>query len=167
MQTYLTQLQTFERILTDDGFATRLHASDESIPYDVLLVGIGDEDGEGYQLELTFIPEMEEELDGASLLQCFVQVPAELADGAESDLMRLLNRINGHLPLVGFCYLDGERMLCYRHVLMIPNKGDSDGALVKQTAWMISYLLSTFGGAVASVAAGSRTIDDVINDIGL
>ncbi len=167
MQTYLTQLQTFERILTDDGFATRLHPSDATIPYDVLLVGIGDEDGEGYQLELTFIPEMEEELDGASLLQCFVQVPAEIAEGAEADLMRFLNRINGHLPLVGFCYLHDEGMLCYRHVLMIPNRDDTDGALVKQTAWMISYLLSTFGAAVASVASGSRGIDDVLNDIGL
>jgi hypothetical protein len=147
------RLARFARDLGEEDFPSRLVEATEEVPYDTLLVAVAGEDGEpGWRLELSFLPGMEEQLDGASLLQCFVQVPAAVA--AEGELLRLLARLNTRLPLVGFAYLEEQRMVCFRHLLMLPADDETSAALVVQTTWMISYLLTLFANPVACVAQG-------------
>jgi putative sensory transduction regulator len=150
------RLLRFARDLEIESFPSRLVEATEEIPYDTLLVAIAGEEGEdprpGWRLELSFLPGMEEQLAGASLLQCFVHLPAEVA--APSELLRLLARLNARLPLVGFAYDEEQRMLCFRHLLLLPADDDVAAALVVQATWMTSYLLSLLGAAVTRVARG-------------
>lgn len=147
------RLLRFARDLEAESFPGHLVEATAEIPYDTLLVAVAGEEGDpGWRLELSFLPGMEEQLAGASLLQCFVHLPAEIA--ARGELLRLLARLNARLPLVGFAYVEEERMLCFRHLLLLPAVDDTAAALVVQATWMISYLLSLFGRAVARVARG-------------
>lgn len=160
-----SRLEAFERLLRAQAFPTRLMPGGAEVPYDVLLVGLSDVDGRGeWQLELSFVPGMEAELEGVSLLQCFVHLPAEVPPGAENELRRLVVRLNGRLPLVGFGWLDAERMACFRHTALLPGDDAAADEVVLQTAWMIGYLLSVFGAGVQAVAEGRVGFEEAIRD---
>ncbi len=154
------RLLRFARAVEAESFPTRLVEATAEIPYDTLLVALeGEESEPGWRLELSFLPGMEEQLAGASLLQCFVHLPAEVA--AEGELLRLLARLNARLPLVGFTYVEEQRMICFRHLLLLPADDATATALAVQATWMISYLLSLFGQAVLRVAQGEIPADAV------
>lgn len=156
-----TQLELFGHRLGEEAFETRLVPAGGAIPYDTLLVGItGDEEGgPGWQLELSFIPNLEEQLEGVSLLQCFVAL-SEVR--ARAELLRFVVRLNTKLPLVGFGALDEPSLACFRHTLMLPEDAETAAAMVVQAAWMISYLLTLFGQPVALVAAGDATVEEAL-----
>lgn len=160
-----SRLEAFERLLRANGFPTRLMPGGEEVPYDVLLAGLSDAAGRTeWQLELSFVPGMEAELEGASLLQCFVHLPAKVPPAAEDELRRLVVRLNGRLPLVGFGWLDAERMACFRHTALLPGDDAAADEVVLQTAWMIGYLLSVFGAGVQAVAEGRLGFEEAIRD---
>jgi hypothetical protein len=156
------QLELFARRLGEEAFETRLVPAGGAIPYDTLLVGItGDEESApGWQLELSFLPNLEDQLEGVSLLQCFVALSANLR--ARAELLRFAARLNTRLPLVGFGALDEPSLACFRHTLMLPEDAETAAALVVQAAWMISYLLTLFGQPVALVAGGEATIEEAL-----
>lgn len=159
------RLQAFERLLRAQGFPTSLVLAGAEVPYDVLLAGLSDTDSaRQWKLELSFLPGMEEELEGLSLLQCFVHLPVQAAPAALGELRRLIVRLNGKLPLVGFGWLDAEGMACFRHVAMLPAAEAAAGEVVVQLAWMTGYLLGVFAPAVLAVAAGTRTADQALAD---
>ena len=163
MTEHAAALAHWEALLAGEGFPTRLVPAGPDAPQDTLLAGVTGDDGTLlYQVELSFIPGMEEQLEGASLLQCFARVPGDAAPAAEPELARLLLRLNGRIPLVGFGFLEAERMLCFRHVLVLPADPAAADALVVQTAWLVSYLLTLFGASAAAVAAGALSADDAI-----
>lgn len=155
------QLELFGRRLGEEAFETRLVSAEGAIPYDTLLVGItGDEEGAlGWQLEFSFIPNLESQLEGVSLLQCFVALPEVRA---RAELLRFAVRLNTKLPLVGFGALDEPSIACFRHTLMLPEDAETAAAMVIQAAWMISYLLTLFGQPVALVAGGEATIEEAL-----
>jgi hypothetical protein len=160
-----TRLRAFDALLRAQGFPTGLVLETPEVPYDVLVAGLSDADEtRQWQLELSFVPGMEEQLDGAALLQCFVHLPAEVPPAAEDGLRRLVVLLNTRIPILGFGWLEAERMPCFRHTLMLPEDNDSAGALMVQTAWMIGYLLSVFAGTVQEVASGTRTVDEAMRD---
>lgn len=154
-------LAGFASSLAGEGFGVEIVPAAGDIPYDVLLVALAPEgEGDGRQLELSFLPGLEEQLAGASLLQCFVALPAEVA--AEAELERLIARINAQLPLVGFGFWRERRLPCFRHILMLPDEPGTAASLVVQAAWMISYLLSLFAESVADVARGHFKTEDAL-----
>ena len=159
------RLQAFERLLRAQGFPTSIALESAEIPYDVLVVGLSDTDGaRQWQLELFFLPGMEEDLEGLSLLQCFAFLPVEVPPEAEDELRRLIVQLNAKLPLVGFGYVDAERMSCFRHVAMLPRDGEAAGEVVVQLAWMTGYLLGVFAPTVEAVAPGARTFEEALVD---
>ncbi|HEU0052698.1 MAG TPA: hypothetical protein VFQ39_05955 [Longimicrobium sp.] len=160
------RLRAFEEAIRAQGFDTAFVPASDEVPYDVLAVALGgDEAGDAvHQLELSFIPGMEEQLEGAALLQCFVHLPAEVPAAAEDGLRRLIALLNGRLPLVGFGWLEAEEMLCFRHAMMLPPDDRTATPLVVQAVWMIGYLLSVFADTVVEVATGARAVDDALRD---
>lgn len=159
------RLQAFERLLRAQGFPTNVVLESPEVPYDVLLVGLSDtEETRHWQLELSFVPGMEEDLEGAALLQCFAPLPAEVPPGAEDELRRLIVRVNAKLPLVGFGYLDAERMPCFRHIAMLPRDEAAAGEVVVQLAWMAGYLLGVFARTIEAVASGAQTFEEALAD---
>jgi len=158
-----TRLQAFERLLRAQGFPTNLVLAGDGVPYDVLLAGLSDEEGKRqWQLELSFVPGMEEDLEGLSLLQCFVHLPVDAAAEAEDELRRLIVRLNARMPVMGFGWLEAERMACFRHTAMLPRDEEAAGEVVVQLAWMADYLLGVFAPTIEAVATGARTSDQAI-----
>jgi hypothetical protein len=159
------RLQAFERLLRAQGFPTNVVLESPDVPYDVLLVGLGDaEETRHWQLELSIVPGMEEDQEGAALLQCFAPLPAEVPPGAEDELRRLIVRLNTRIPVVGFGYLDAERVPCFRHVAMLPRDDGAAGEVVVQLAWMTGYLLGVFAPTIEAVASGAQTFEEALAD---
>jgi hypothetical protein len=157
------RLRAFETLLAARGFPTGFAAQGEQVPYDVLLVGVSDADEtRQWQLELSFIPGMEENLDGAALLQCFAPLAGEVPPAAEDGLLRLIARLNAKLPIIGFGWLNAERMACFRHVAVLPRDDEAASELVEQAVWLTAYLLSVFAAAVEDVASGARSFDEAL-----
>lgn len=148
-------LERFGEALGGEGFPVTLAPARDEIPYDTLLVELDP----GVQLELSFVPRLEDQLEGHALVQCFARVPGDLAPTAVPELAALVAEINTRLPLVGFGYLTEPPMAFFRHVLLVPDAPEVATALAVQAAWMVSYLLAEFGAAVAAVAAGERTAE--------
>ncbi len=157
-------LKRWKMILAEEGLPTRLIEAGEQSPVDVLLVGaLADEQNVVVQLELSFVPATEEEFGGASLLQFFAPF-ADVLEGNEPSVARLVLALNSRLPLVGFSTLEEERMLLFRHMAMLPGLDTTIDPLVAQTVWMISSILDIYAAPLAEVAAGSKSYDDALNE---
>jgi len=90
------RLEAFERLLRAQGFPTSLVLAGAQVPYDVLLAGLSDADEtRQWQLELSFLPGMEEDLEGLSLLQCFVLLPGpgQHAGADQPDVEQMRERL--------------------------------------------------------------------------
>jgi hypothetical protein len=165
---YRTALERLARRLeAETPFAVRRVPASEEIPLDTLVLAPPSEppDGEpGPRLEISFAPGMEEQLGGASLLQCFLPIAAVQPE-AEADLLRLLNRVNAASPLPGsFFFWEQQRMVCLRATVMLPADAGGAEALAVQAVWMCDYLMETFGAAVAEVAIGAKSLADAVGD---
>jgi hypothetical protein len=159
--TDLQALDKFSAALAGDGFEVHVLEKSQDRPYEVLLVFLQLEDHplDGLQLELSFIPQMEEQLSGLSLMQCFVSLTDKLASDHLMELQQAVIGINRFCPLVGFGILSQPSMLCFRHVLMLPARLQDSLPLVIQTTWLIGYLMEVFGKKLTQVAEGQASID--------
>lgn len=155
------RLERFAAALQKEGFETGLVPASSEIPYDNLLVAIGEDSR--YRLELAFLPGMEEQLAGMSLLQCFVALRMEVDPGVGDELRRLITTLNTRSPLVGFGYLEPQGIACFRHILTLPEDAETAEALVVQATWLVSYLVDLFGGGVAEVAADAAGAGEILD----
>lgn len=149
--------------LAEEGFESRLLAADgEEVPFHTLLVALGGEgdDEPDWRLEASFVPGMEEQLEGSSLLQLFVALTDEVA--ATVELGRFCLLLNAQLPLIGFGSADLTAAACFRHVAMLPEEPETAVEVAVQAVWMTSYLLDLFAAAVTAVARGEKTIPQAL-----
>jgi len=152
----LQALSKFSDALAAEGFEVRILEKTQERPYDVLLIFLQLEDhpAGGLQLELSFIPHMEEQLSGLSLVQFFVGLTENLAPDYAPELQQVVININRFCPLVGFGILSQPAMLCFRHTVMLPARLEDSLPLVVQTTWLINYLMEMFGKNLTQVAEG-------------
>ena len=139
--------------------------SSEQIPYDTIVVPIeGRDETAGWQLELSFLPVLDEDSDDAALLQCFAGLPVEIAENSEWELIRLIAMLNSKLPLVGFGYLEQDKLLFFRHVLMLSKQDlGATEKLVTEAIYMIGYLLNNFAPLVTALASGQQSLQEAIS----
>lgn len=158
-------IRHLEEELAGQGMDVSLIPASAEIPYDVLMVGIeaAEDEAGAWGLELSFLPNLAEELDDTALLQCFAALRIEVAGGAELPLVRLITLINAKLPLVGFGFLEPQGLVFFRHVLIVSttNQGVSD-QLVTESVFMIGYLLNTFANTITSVASGRESVEAAV-----
>ncbi len=157
------QLEAFSEALMKEGFSVNIIEKSEERPYETVLVFLTQENhpAGGLQLELSFIPNMEEQLAGLSLLQCFVDVSNTSIDNLE--LEKAVTTVNQSIPLVGFGILAKPTMLCFRHTLMLLPKMEDNIPLVIQTTWLISYLLEVFEDNLTQIAEEKTTIAEAFD----
>ena len=158
-------IRHLEEELSEQGFDASLLAASAEIPYDVVLVPIEsvEEEAGGWNLELSFLPSLEEELGDTALLQCFAGLPVEVADGAELPLVRLIALINAKLPLVGFGYLEAQKLLFFRQVMMLSRLvQEVSDQLVVESIYMIGYLLNSFAQTFTGVASGKESVEEAV-----
>jgi hypothetical protein len=156
------RLEGFAAAVGEEGFETGLIAAGPDAAFDTLVVAVGEEETGLYRLELSFVPGMEQELEGVSILQCFVAVASEVPAEHAAELARLTTILNARLPLVAFGHLERERMAIFRHLLLLPPDDAAGRGLVVQAVWLVSYLLAQLGAGVARVAAGQASADEVL-----
>ena len=167
MQTNEAQaLDEFSKALNGEGFQTRMLEKTAERPYDVLLAFVPQDEhpAGGVQLELSFIPGMDQQLAGLSLMQFFTGLANDLSPNTLSELQKAIISVNRFCPLVGFGILSQPAMLYFRHVLMLPKTVEDSVPLVVQTTWLISYLVDVFGNNLTQVADGRASLAEAFRE---
>jgi hypothetical protein len=141
------ELERFRDLLSKAAYQTELLAASDSVPYDTLLVRIEsfEEENRVWRLELSFLPGLEEELQGVSILQCFVALSDQVSEEHRSSLNELIVQRNAKLPLGNFGLLDNPGMLFFKHNAMLPNDNAAvSDKIVHELVPLTTYLISTF-----------------------
>lgn len=153
-------LTAIKELLQAEGFEAAFQTATTEAPVDQLFVLLNLSDDASLALEMLYVPGLDEELEGTRLLQYFVRLPFEV-DGTEDQLSRLLAQVNAIAPLVGFGMKEQERMVYFRHVAVMPrDAGVTEAVVIKETVWLINYLVDTYLGVIGSVASGRQTAAD-------
>lgn len=151
--------------LEREAIPTHLLPEGEGVPYDTLLVGIEGANEQTWRMELSFLPNLEEDLDTVSILQCFVPVVGELAPGATAALRDFLIRINPQLPLGSFGVLDEPHIVYFKHNALLPNQQTRTQVLITHELVMLTgYLLTLFMDALTRVARGEIDVATAMQD---
>ena len=149
-------LVQIQEALDSENLTTVLEEATEQIPVDRLLIELPREDSsQELQLELLFIPGLDEELEGKKLLQFFVYMPVEISQSARDELKTAILDVNLNLPLMAFG-LDTENQFVYfRHVAMFgKDLAAKDLEVVTELVWMVYYVVESSYERIELAASG-------------
>ena len=161
-------LEHFSESLTAAAYRTELRPAGGGMPYDTLLVRIEsfEEANRVWLLELSFLPGLEDDLERVSLLQAFVSLSEQIAEGHSAELNRLLVKLNARLPLGGFGLLDDRGQLFYKHNALLPDDPPEAGyQIVRELVPMTTYLITLFSEPLIGVASGQQTAEGALADM--
>ncbi|MCD6066927.1 MAG: hypothetical protein K0S33_1753 [Bacteroidetes bacterium] len=142
------ELKEIEGALIAEGFEVRSNTIDiEGIAVPTLTVLIeleGKEKKQGIDLELMFVPGIDDQLEGCHILQCFIV----LADSIDSyapekreELAAALSAFNMNLPLGAYGVLDQDQLFYYKHMIMMPSEmNEATKASLIQSIWMVCFV---------------------------
>ncbi|MEX1012687.1 MAG: YbjN domain-containing protein [Waddliaceae bacterium] len=97
----------------------------------------------------------------SGLLQMLLFFPANIKDGAENDLARLLHLANKELDLPGFGMEENKRLFFYRQMLPVRDNKIEEYLLEKYLK-AFEAVLQAYGPVVITVAVGKNTFEDVM-----
>ena len=141
------ELARFRDLLCKKAYQTQLLAASDGVPYDTLLVQIEsfEEPNRVWRLEMSFLPGLEEELEGVSILQCFVALSDNPSKEHQVALNDLIVKQSAKLPIGSFGLLDNPAMLFFKYNAMLPNDhAAASDQIVLELVPMSTYLISTF-----------------------
>lgn len=147
-------------MLSAEGFRVSVAAGGPAVPYDALIIEMDalEEEGPSWQIELSLLPFMEEQLENVSILQCFAPISVGLAENVENELNWLITRINTKLPLVGFGFLEEGRVVYFKHNAVIVNNAQTGNyQQVREIVTMIGFLVTNFRPALHAAANGEKS----------
>jgi hypothetical protein len=166
-QKHRAALERFAALLAGEAYQTHLLAASDAVPYDVLLVRIEtfEQENRVWSLEMSFLPGLENDLDGVSILQNFVALSDRISEEHRPSLNQLILKINAKLPIGGFDLLDDPRILFFKHNALLPNDNDEASfRVVRELVSMTNYLITTFSEPLIQVAAGQKTVEEALAD---
>jgi len=167
-ESHKAELQRIGDLLSKEAYEIEVLPASDLVQYDRVLVRLEwfEEKDRIWQLELSFLPGLEKEIDDVSILQCFVALSDGSPDEYRNSLSQLIVKLNVKLPIGCFGLLDNPRMLFFKHNAMLPNDNhDVSWQVVRELVPMIAYLITTFSEALIQVATGHRTIEKAIADM--
>ncbi|ADB40111.1 hypothetical protein [Spirosoma linguale] len=153
-------LSHLKTLLQKEDLTVLLNKASEATPFDILLVDLPAEDTEaGFRLEISETPQTEE----LSLVQFFVGMGAyeSIDSRIEAELLQAIGLINSKIPLVGFVYNPKLKWLFFRNVLLLSTTEIRDYQL-KETVWMISYLVSLFAKTLSVIGSGTESAEEAL-----
>lgn len=126
-----------------------------------ILVELDDREPEdGLLLDIMLIPGMEEELDGCSMLQFFIEFSNDLELISDENLLELIETIAGYnfsLPLGTFGVHPDNLFLFFKHMMVLPKEiGTESEATIAQTLWLICYLQNQCYPQLQKILEGSE-----------
>jgi hypothetical protein len=146
-ESHKAELARFREMLLKEAYQTQLLTAADGVPYDTLLVRVESfaEENRAWNLEMSFLPGLEKELEGVSILQCFVALSGQLSEAHQPALNDLIVQRNARLPIGGFGLLDHPGMLFFKHNAMLPNDNAAvSDRIVHELVAMTTYLISIF-----------------------
>lgn len=159
------ELQRFSDLLSKEAYQTELLPAAGGVPYDTLIVRTEsfEEANRVWRLELSFLPGLEDELEGVSILQCFVPLADQLLDERQSALNHLIVMLNAKLPIGSFGVIDNPRTLFFKHNAMLADDRPSASCrVVHELVPMTTYLITAFSGPLILVATGQKTLQEAL-----
>ena len=155
------ELERFGELLTQEAYQVQLAPAAAAVPYDTLLVKIELPENRVWQLELSFLPGLEDELDDVSILQCYVTLSEHTAEENTAGLERLIVKLNAKLPIGGFGLLDNPKVLFFKHNSMLPNDNQvASFPIVHELIPMTGFLIETFSEPLIKMATGDATAEE-------
>ncbi|MDB5079469.1 MAG: hypothetical protein JWP00_1393 [Chloroflexi bacterium] len=149
----------FRNMLSAERYSVTVVPGGTAAPYDALVVQMENpgEPDSTWQIELSFLPFMDEQLEEVSILQFFAPLTVGTADEVENELNWLINCINTKLPLVGFGFVEQGKVIYFKHNAMVTNgQPTSTYQQVREIVTMIGFLVNNFRSALQSVANGEK-----------
>ena len=140
------KLQDIQEILEQADFTTTFLEADQEVPADRLMAFLdleGRAPDEGQLLELLFVPEVKDDLDGFEILQFFVTFQFDLSilnADQQQDLRNFILSINFGLPLGAFGYNFEGGYIYFKHRSMLhENMNEFGFQQIEQTAALIHF----------------------------
>jgi len=158
--THKRVLGHFRNMLSAEGFKVSVAPGGSTVPYDALVIEMeAPAEGEpSWQIELSFLPFMEEQLENVSILQFFAPLSVGLAENVENEMNWLITRVNTKLPLVGFGYLEEGKVVYFKHnAVLLNNAQTGNYQQVREIVTMIGFLVTNFRTALHAVANGEKS----------
>lgn len=154
-------VQNIYRVLKKD-FRCSLQESTIDIPIDLIIVNLIGEDTD-FTLEIGFIPDDSNQLEDFQLLQFVVTIPCRIKTrSAQDQTAKLILNINNQAPLMGFVYDFNSSNVFFRHLMILTKATqDQDGDLIKETIYLISYILELFYPTINAIALGQKKLTDL------
>jgi hypothetical protein len=162
------ELERFGELLTQEAYQVQLVPAAGNVPYDTLLVKLVlfEKENQVWQLNVSFLPGLEDDLDDVSILQCYVALSEYIVEENRAGLERLIVKVNAKLPIVGFGLLENPRVLFFKHNAMLPNdNGVARFQIVHELVAMTGYLIGTFSDPLIKIATGEKTADEAMSDM--
>ena len=100
---------------------------------------------------LAFVPLAPDAVPHAKLLQFFHQFPFTARAGVEPVLQALILRLNNELPLMGLGYIETDRFVYFRHVLLM-RPDELPLEVVLEALTMCFFIAERYGPQLAAAA---------------
>lgn len=135
-------------------------------PQDSLAVAL-ESDGRGRPrvANLTFLPVGDDEVEEVRLLQLHCLLPVAVTDGRRADLERFLTRTNSIVPIGAFS-INGDDELLFKYVHAIGRARALEAREFLEVFLLWMFTLDSLSGVVEDVAAGARSADAVLAELG-
>ncbi len=157
------ELEKLRQFLLFRKWETLYETADETRNYDRILVKIyAESEGERifWPMELAFLPGLENDLKGFTLLQCYTPVVAGVPVNMETAIAVMTTRINTKLILGGFGLLASFHLLFYKfNSLIADTQIENAHNSIHESLSIASYLLSNFHKAFTDVATGKASVE--------
>ncbi|MBA3604139.1 MAG: hypothetical protein H0W50_11000 [Parachlamydiaceae bacterium] len=96
-------------------------------------------------------------------LQFIVTLPFYILDGQIPDLARLILLINKGMEIPGFELSEVDKMIFYRHAFVV-SEDHLDERILLSLVGMIEVLLETFSEMLESVAIGTKSLQQIVEE---
>jgi hypothetical protein len=155
-----------------EGFQTGWAEPTDEDPFRSLIVlfdGIG-EDERDIQLELCFLPNMEDaEAAGICILQAFATIAEDVSPLYHGELLRLTAKLNTTLPLGAFGLFEDTGVVYYKHnsLLLLANEDMANVKTIDTQNGLILHFLHLYLEAFMKVAAGEASADGMLETLPL
>ncbi len=163
---YLTLVGDY---LESEDMDARLVRATDAQPLDQLVVPIPRDDEQGdWEVTVLQLPDMEDDIEGASAVQFFVPlgITAGPDASARGELARLLAQINNLLALIGFSYREIDGGVVFRHMAIIPDSPAAWTTTVHETVFLAVYHIEQFIEPITAVAEGRASFEQAARESG-
>ncbi len=97
-------------------------------------------------------------------LQMYVRLPFNVNEHYMADVTRLLNHLNGQLPLLGFIISADKNTVAFRYLHLFDPKNPGY-ALIEEAMTQIKFAVASFTQVIHTVSRGAASYEQVVHEL--